>query len=169
MKYLVMIVLNIFLFVSFSVGQDFVEVNIGNDIIYKRINTIETNNIKQAYTEYSDISKYSITKTVIDDDILYNFKREIYNKNAEIFSNSQCQVRLFPNPLINYARVESEGLENARLYIYDLLGNIVFEKNNINDEYFDLDLSELKLNNGTYLLRLINNNNICQTIIQIIK
>ncbi len=169
MKYLVMIVLNTFLFVSIILGHEYEEINIGNDIIYKRINTIEVNNIKQNYAEYNDLRKYSITKTVIDDDILYNFKRETYSKRADIISNSQCKVKLYPNPLMNYARVESEGLDNARLYICDLLGNIVFEKNNINGEYFDLDLSELKLNNSTYLLRLINNNNICQTIIQIIK
>lgn len=77
------------------------------------------------------------------------------NTSVEDFDNTQ--VLIYPNPVSNELNINI--IENTTsIIIYDILGNIVFEDNNIsiNNKIYKINTNELAL--GTYLIETKINN-----------
>jgi hypothetical protein len=70
-----------------------------------------------------------------------------------------ASLTIYPNPFSDKIQIKSKEHLN-RIEIYNLNGELVFEKNNI-DEYYDLNLSQLK--SGLYFFRAMYNNRTIST------
>lgn len=73
-------------------------------------------------------------------------------------------VNLYPNPFSAIANISinpSVGLNNAVMLVYDVLGNEVLKKNNINDH--ELTLDKGNLSKGLYFYNLINEGELITT------
>jgi len=85
-----------------------------------------------------------------NNDVVYNTVGELGN-NDNLLSN----VVIYPNPAKNNLNIQNA--KNASVKVFDLLGRIVLLENNISLNQ-QLDVS--KLTTGTYLIKIINGNQI---------
>ncbi len=65
-------------------------------------------------------------------------------------------VNIFPNPSKNNFTISFKGFTKATVQIYDLLGKIVYEKNNLEESILINNKERFK--SGVYLVRVIGNN-----------
>ena len=76
-------------------------------------------------------------------------------------------MRVYPNPAQGFITLESDAGLNGNLSIIDALGRTVVEldANGLNNQTIDVS----HLSAGTYVLKLLNNGNVFQQRIQVIK
>lgn len=60
---------------------------------------------------------------------------------------------IFPNPCKNYLKISNSNNKNFDIYIYDILGNLIYIDKNI---YKEAEINIEKLNIGIYLIKIIN-------------
>jgi hypothetical protein len=89
---------------------------------------------------------------VICDGIVTTIKETQYDENS---------IQIFPNPTHNLIQIEASALEGkmASIYLYDALGQLVFEKNEeINSGQISTSFSLENLNVGIYYLSIQSKN-----------
>ncbi len=74
------------------------------------------------------------------------------------------KVIIYPNPASDYVMINNA--ENANIKVYSMLGNIVMDISNICNEY-KMDIKSLS--QGTYLVKIIQNNQLITKRINLIK
>lgn len=89
----------------------------------------------------------------------WNEKDSIVNvKDTEI--NQTYPIRIFPNPFTDLINLEIKLDKNCKMIanIYDLTGKLLkkveFEFNTNSNEFYKIDLKDLLLQNGTYIIKI---------------
>jgi len=75
-----------------------------------------------------------------------------------------ANINVYPNPASNYVMINNA--ENANVQVYDVLGNKVLDLNNISNNY-KMDVSNLS--QGSYVLKIVQNNQIVTKRISLVK
>ena len=106
--------------------------------------------------------------------IVANTQQPVVNINGFVGIEEQDvaeNIQLFPNPTSDKINImfPNEISENTDIFITDLLGHTVFEKNDIKLENRTLELDLINLKSGTYLLNIKSPNTITSKRITIIK
>lgn len=94
----------------------------------------------------------SITQ-INDQNTWINVSRETVDYNRAMgVDNNKFNLKVYPNPCVDYIQLELEN-PNANYYrVYDLQGRIVMEEANFNTEVNKIDVSNLT--NGYYILEV---------------
>ncbi len=64
-------------------------------------------------------------------------------------------IKIFPNPASDYLQIEGNNIQNIQLY--DVVGKIIFQNNEINSMYSTKIMTN-KLSNGIYIFKINTNN-----------
>jgi len=112
-----------------------------------------------------DISNIEIVGILID----YNDAEIANGTKAELITgindnSKMTDVTVFPNPTKDKLNIRGD-IRNAKLYIYDLTGNVVMKKENVTDGS-SVNLSEIKA--GIYMVRIVENEKVFNTKIGIV-
>ncbi|MCX7954018.1 MAG: S8 family serine peptidase [Bacteroidales bacterium] len=77
-----------------------------------------------------------------------------------LFNNKNSEIRIFPNPVNNYLKIEAEN-NIKKIEVYNYVGKILYDYQ-INEEKAILNLS--KLSSGFYFVKIIDANGFCKTV-----
>lgn len=84
-----------------------------------------------------------------------------FTTNLSISETAQKEIKVFPNPFIDFITLQSDQLTGRQIQITDIKGNLVFEKEDSNlQEEIDLTF----LDSGVYFLKVDN-----FTLVRIVK
>ena len=64
-------------------------------------------------------------------------------------------LKIYPNPASDYLQIEGNNIQNIQLY--DVVGKIIFQNNEINSMYSTKIMTN-KLSNGIYFFKINTNN-----------
>ncbi len=83
-----------------------------------------------------------------------SFKSYAESMDEPIIKNESEHIGIYPNPNNGtfILSVESENIKSV--YVYDLLGKVVYQKNNSNAERFDIDITDQA--KGIYVVKVID-------------
>ncbi len=76
------------------------------------------------------------------------------NSVADVYA-SKLAFKLFPNPTKNSFVIDTKGVENPKISIFDIAGKKVFEKNS-SDDLIPINTKELSLKEGVYIVELLD-------------
>ncbi|GAB4259801.1 MAG: hypothetical protein Kow0079_16820 [Vicingaceae bacterium] len=124
------------------------------------INDMDTINSKRLAYKFKNYGEYNIVLFVKDS--LFNSykfsKKYIYinqNKKIKYINESFSEFLIYPNPNKNgIFNISSDNLSNYHVIVIDIQGKIIYEKNNINDNNFIIDISTQ--NKGIYICKIIS-------------
>lgn len=83
----------------------------------------------------------------------WEFNPELMASNMEL---NELVVQAFPNPSNEYIQITSPNLNNGRLEIYNLSGQLIFQEQNINQE---ITIYKSDLGLGTFIYKIQSDNN----------
>jgi len=80
---------------------------------------------------------------------------------TSVFENPsyQIQLKVYPNPVMDWVTIETETTSSLRTVIYDLYGRAILEKNMTNSKD-QMNLSDFSA--GTYLLSIYDDSDLIQ-------
>lgn len=97
-----------------------------------------------------------IQEPVIEEEMI-EAEVEIATKELPASEEIKSSVLVYPNPAVTSARfVTSAEMMSGQIVIYDLSGNVIFEKNNISENEFSVDLASVA--SGMYIYSISDQN-----------
>lgn len=122
-----------------------------------KVNTLAKNK-KYNYTDNNIINnrKYYYRLKMVDNDASYTYSTI---ENAILNDNNNFELNIYPNPAKDFFLLNSNTNFKGNLRIYNLIGQLVLEVNNISlnkNEEMKIDFSSYKLKEGFYYIKLIN-------------
>ena len=105
---------------------------------------IELEPVIEITTPIAEIQDPVIEEEMIEPEV------EIATKELPASEEIKSSVLVYPNPAVTSARfVTSAEMISGQIVIYDLSGNVIFEKNNISENEFSVDLASVA--SGMYI------------------
>lgn len=84
---------------------------------------------------------------------------QYYYSSVSVHNNTMNQIQIFPNPTTS--NIYIKNTLNSRIYISDLAGRVIFEKDNVSQTSIDLS----SFSKGSYVITIIDKLNMYQKII----
>jgi Secretion system C-terminal sorting domain/Leucine Rich repeats (2 copies) len=111
----------------------------------------EASNLIKPISDYSD---YSILTTGTDLDFGFpkSNDQNIFAEESNIATTS-TNVKLFPNPAKGSFNINTD-LENYNIELTDITGKLIYNQNNINQTFFNMDIKNIEA--GTYFVKISN-------------
>ncbi len=86
------------------------------------------------------------------------FRMDVYNYCWESVNRlDENKIKVLPNPVTQISYIDFKGLQFTELHIYDMLGRIQYQTNDLNTQLFEI--TREKFNQGCYFYVLAGKNN----------